>query len=164
MQDHLRHCIVAVALLCAPAANAATQICPWLNAATAAGILEGSVTVSVSYSDQHKTDGVCEFTHKADHAVRTLRIEVDSMTDRTQEFPRYFARCGEDAKPVKAIGNEAAACSSTGTKNQIAEQVVSRVRDRAFVVGVSSTGSALKRDVIRDKAQKVAQQVAGILF
>jgi hypothetical protein len=144
--------------------RAVTQPCAWLNAATAAGVLEGPVTVRVTYINQEHTDAACEYTHQADKTVDTLRIEVDTMKDLHHDFPRYIARCGQNAKPLRAIGNEAVVCSVPGTNRQIAEEVVSRVRDRAFIVDVVSNGSAAERDTILDKAQKVAQQVAGSLF
>jgi hypothetical protein len=156
--------ILFLALLSVPLAHAAVQPCPWLNAATAAGVLEGPVTVSVTYLDQENADAACEFTRKEDHIVRTLRIEVDTMKDLTRDFPHYLAKCGQDAKHLKAIGNEAVVCSKPGQNKQVAEQVVSRVRDRAFVVDVFSNGPAAERDSIREKARKTAEQVAGFLF
>jgi hypothetical protein len=161
---HPKPWILLLVLLAVPAARAATQPCPWLNAATAAGVLDGPVTVSVTYSDQDNTDASCEFTNKADHTVRTLRIEVETMKDLAHDFPRYLAKCGPGAKSLKAIGNEAVVCSLPGRNSQVAEQVVSRVRDRAFVVDVLSNGSGSERDAIRDKARKIAEQVAGFLF
>lgn len=162
-QHHRKLWILFAALLVMPAAHAATQPCPWLNAATAAGVLEGPVMVSVTYFDQDNSDASCEFTHKADHMVRTLRIEVDTMKD-SRDFPRYLAKCGKDAKSLGAIGNEAVVCSVPGKNMQVAEQIVSRVRERAFVVDVSSNGSPADRDAMRDKARKIAEQVAGFLF
>jgi acetolactate synthase regulatory subunit len=146
--------------------HAATQLpCPWLNAATAAGVLEGPVVVSVTFLHQDNDDAACEFTHKADHTVRTLRIQVSSMKDVPHDFPQYLAKCGQDSKPVQAIGNEAIVCSiSAKSKKEVDEQVVSRVRDRAFIVNVLSNGSASEHDAMRDKAQRVAEQVAGFLF
>jgi len=151
-------------LLAVPAAGAATQPCPWLNAATAAGVLEGPVTVSVTYFDQENTDAACEFTAKGDHTVRKLRIEVQTMKDFAHDFPRYLAKCGQDAKPLRAIGNEAILCTMSRKTNQVAEQVVSRVRERAFIVDVLSNDPAAKPDAIRDKTRKIAEQVAGFLF
>jgi hypothetical protein len=162
--NHRKLWVLFLVLMGVTAANAASQPCPWLNAATAAGILEGPVTVSVTYFDQDNIDAACEFTHKADHTVRTLRIEVDTMKDLTHDFPQYLAKCGPDAKSLRAIGNEAVVCSVPGKSKQVAEQVVSRVRDRAFVVDVLSNGSASERDLMRDKARKIAEQVAGFLF
>jgi hypothetical protein len=54
---------------------------------------------------------------------------------------------------MKAIGNEAVACSDGG-----AEQVVGRVREHAFLVRLSGTPGA------RVKVRGIAEQVAGILF
>jgi hypothetical protein len=156
--------ILFLALLGMPAARAAAQPCPWLNAATAAGLLQGPVTVSVTYLDQENSDATCEFTHKADQTIRTLRIEVETMKNLSRDFPGYLAKCGRDAKSLRAIGNEAVVCSVPGRNKQITEQVVSRVRDRAFIVDVLSNGSDAERDAIRDKAQKIAEQVAGFLF
>jgi hypothetical protein len=163
-QYHLKFWILFLMLLTVSVARAATQPCPWLNAATAAGVLQGPVMVSVTYFDQDNTDAACEFIHKADHTVHTLRIEVETMKDLAHDFPRYLAKCGPSAKPLRAIGNEAVVCSVPGKNQQVAEQVVSRVRDRAFIVDVLSNGSASERDAARDKAQKIAEQVAGFLF
>lgn len=160
-----RNCLISfLMLLAVPAARAATQPCPWLNAATAAGVLEGPVMVSVTYLDQDNTDASCEFTEKADHNVRRLKIDVETMKDLPHDFPKYLAKCGKDAKSVRAIGNEAVACSVPGKNALIAEQIVSRVRDRAFVVDVLSNEPASQRDAIREKARKIAEQVAGFLF
>jgi hypothetical protein len=162
--NHPKLSILLLALLTVPGAHAAIQPCPWLNAATAAGVLEGPVTVSVTYFDQDNTDAACEFTHKADHTVRTLRIEVDTMKDQARDFPRYLAKCGQAGKSIRAIGNEAVVCSVPGKNSQVVEQIVSRVRDRAFIVDVLSNGSTAERDANRDKARKIAEQVAGFLF
>lgn len=157
--------LLFLVLLSMPAARASTtQQCPWLNSATAAGVLEGPVTVSVSYLDPDNRDAACEFTYRADHTVRTLRIEVNTMKDLSHDFAEYIAKCGQDAKALPAIGNEAIACRIPGYDRQVAEQVVSRVRERAFIVGVLSNGAATERDAMRDKARKVAEQVAGFLF
>jgi hypothetical protein len=163
-QSHPKLWILILLLFSMSVSCAAAQPCPWLNAATAAGVLEGPVTVSVTYVDQDNVDATCEFTYKADHTVRTLRIEVDTMKDLAHDFPRYLAKCGQGASALKAIGNEAVECSMPDKSKQVAEQVVSRVRDRAFIVDVLSTGPATQRDAMRDKARQIAEQVAGFLF
>lgn len=153
-----------VVLSVSAAHGATTQTCPWLNAATAAGVLEGPVVVSVSYLDPDNKDAACEFTYRVDHTVRTLRIEVNTMKDLSRDFPQYIAKCGQDAKALLAIGNEAIVCRIPGYDKQVAEQVVSGVRERAFIVGVLSNGPVAERDAMRDKARKIAEQVAGFLF
>ncbi len=169
LRNCMGHCIARIAILffglaALPSASAGTQPCPWLNAATAAGVLEGPVTASVTYFDETNSDASCEFTHKDGHTIRTLRIEVDTMRDLSHDFGRFLAKCGQDSKSLRAIGNEAIACNVAGKNNQVAEQVVSRVRDRAFIVDVLSNGSDWRRDAVGDKARKIAEQVAGFLF
>lgn len=163
-RNHSKLWILCLILLAVPAALAVAQPCPWLNAATAAGVLEGPVSVSVTYFDQENTDAACEFTTKGNRSVRTLRIEVQTMKDLTHDFPRYLAKCGQDAKPLRAIGNEAILCTMPRKANQVAEQVVSRVRERAFIVAVLSSDPTAKPDAVRDKTRKIAEQVAGFLF
>ena len=48
------------------------------------------------------------------------------------------AQCGSGAEQLKAIGNEAQACAYQGKPGWIAEQVVGRVRDQAFLVRIST--------------------------
>jgi hypothetical protein len=85
------------------------------------------------------------------------------MKDPTREFASYSAKCGRNATPLRAIGNEALLCS-LHTKNQFSEQVVSRVRERAFLVRVSSNAADPQRTELLDESQKIAEQVAGFLF
>jgi hypothetical protein len=150
--------------LSVPATCAANGTCPWLNAATASGVLEGPVTATVTDSDRNKDDATCEFVRREGSVVVGLRIEVETMKDPTRDFASFTAQCGSDAAPIRAIGNEATVCSRHGKKGQLSEQVVSRVRDRAFVVRVSSNASGPAPSTLRAAAQRVAEQVAGFLF
>jgi hypothetical protein len=146
-----------------PAICEASENCPWLNAATAAGTLNGSVTFTVTRFGEEKQDATCEFVHQEGAVLSRLQIEVDTMKDPSREFALYSAKCGRDSTPLRAIGNEALVCSLR-TKNELSEQVVSRVRERAFMVKVSSNVAASERVELREKAQKIAEQVAGFLF
>lgn len=156
------------------AATEAKETCPWLNEETAAGFLDGSVTSTVTfaikdktdanYSNTEKNDATCEFVRHQGSLVMSLRIEVETITGSSDSFASYLARCGPHAAPLKAIGNEAVACGFDGKKNQVSEQVVSRVRGRAFMVRITSNSSSLDRGVLRDKTRSVAEQVAGFLF
>jgi hypothetical protein len=144
-----------------------SERCPWLNTATAAGTLNGPVTFTVTHSGEYKQDATCEFVHQEGDVVTRLRIEVQTMKDPKSEFASYSAKCGQDATPLRAIGNEAKVCN-LHQQNEFLEQVVSRVRERAFMVSVTSNATALGsselRDDLREKAQKIAEQVAGFLF
>ena len=139
--------------------------CPWINEATAGGILGGGVTVTANVSDQG--DGVCEFTRPQEAVVHQLRISVSVMTDIARQFLTYLAQCPPNSTPLRAIGNEAVTCSVLGKAGGYAEQVIGRVRDQAFIVTVSSSvrnDPSMTQEMCREKANLVAEQVAGILF
>jgi len=140
-------------------AHAAEPACPWLNAATAAGVLEGPVQTAVTKNGE---DATCEFSRR--DSGGKLRIEVVSVGASRDELAAYKAQCIAPVVPLKAIGNEALACSVDTRNGEAAEQVVGRVRKQAFLVRVSSTASGFQRQALREKAEKVAEQVAGNLF
>ena len=147
-----------------PPAPAQTK-CPWINEATARGILGGPVTLTVTVND--KGAGVCDYSRQQVAAVRHLRISVDNMTDIPKQFPAYLAQCPPKSPPLRAIGNAAVFCTIQDHTEQYAEKVVSRVRDQAFVVSVSSTvpnDPTMTPEMRREKANLIAEQVAGILF
>jgi hypothetical protein len=137
---------IAAALLGLPAMAAAEGACPWLNAATAGGILGGEVQVTV-------TPAACEFVREH----RTLRIEVTPVS-------APHANCGSDAEPLKAIGNEAVACSYRGKPAWTFEQIVGRVRDQVFLVRLGSDDRSVAAKTLGEKARAVAEAVAGILY
>lgn len=139
--------------------------CPWINEATAGGILGGAVTVTVNVSD--KGGGDCEFSRRVGQMVQHLRVSVHVMTDIAMQFPSYLAQCPPKSAPVPAIGNEAVMCRMRAKGGQYEERVVGRVRDQAFIVGVSSNFSddrSMAQQTSRKKANLVAEAVAGILF
>jgi hypothetical protein len=140
-----------------------TEVCPWMNAATAGGFLEGTVTSDVT-RPANKFDATCEFVRHDGKVVVRLWIEVTTMKDTVAEYPSYISKCGTGATPLRAIGNEALVCSLKEKKKQVAEQIVSRVRERAFIVRVSSNARPLEQTVLREKAREISEQVAGSLF
>jgi hypothetical protein len=144
-------------------ASRAQERCPWLNAATAAGALDAGVTMTVTHPTGKPTDAVCEFTHKQGSDSRQVRVQVEVMADPAAGFSSYLTRCGADATPLKAIGNEAVVCS-VPVKNAQAEQVVGRVRDQAFIVLLRSNDKSVAISTLRDRVGRIAEIVAGNLF
>ena len=140
-------------MLFAVSLPATCESCPWLNAATAAGVLGGPVNATVSRTNKNADDANCDFIRQEGPLVHNLRIEVGTMI-----------QCPRNATPLRAIGNEAVACSYDGKNGQLAEQVVGRVRDRAFLIRTSTNDRSVQPSVLREKARKVAEQVAGTLF
>ena len=86
------------------------------------------------------------------------------MSNVAAAFPGFRGRCGTDSLPVRAIGNEAVVCGMTATaRGGVAQQVVSRVRERAFVVSISA-GAGTDQATLRETTLRVAEMVAGFLF
>lgn len=141
-----------VLLLLAPAFVPTDNLCPWMNAATAGGVLGGPVTMTVE-------GGTCTFARPASE----LKIEVAVMADTKKEFGAYLARCVGRGIPIAAIGNEAVACPGEAT-GSVVEQAIGRVRNQAFVIRLAARDRGFPREILREKARKVAEQVAGILF
>ncbi len=141
----------------------AASSCPFLNPATAAGVLGGTVVAAVTRPAKNNDDAHCDFTRENRTGKQVLTIEVMTMTHPQKEFAMFLARCSSSPAALRAIGNEAVACSF-GREPTIAEQVIGRVRDRAFVVEVSTTVKTAGRPELREQARDVAEQVAGNLF
>jgi hypothetical protein len=145
-------------------AGALGETCPWLNAATAAGVLGGAVTDMTVKRAKTADDASCTFIRRQGSLVMELRIEVETMTAPAKEFTAYAARCRTATVPLQAIGNEAVACSDDNAPTGRAEQVVGRVRDRAFLVRIGTSDRSARSEPLGDKARDVAEQVAGVLF
>jgi hypothetical protein len=108
-------------------------------------------------------DATCAFVRHEGSLTVDLHIVVQTMPSPAKDFATYTARCHTAAEPLKAIGNEALACSDD-VSDEKAEQVVGRVRDRAFLIRIGTSDKSAQQSVLRDKARKIAEQVAGILF
>jgi hypothetical protein len=138
--------------------------CPWINEATARGILGGDVSMTVKLAE--RGGGGCEFSRSAGKANLQLSISIYIMTDVPAQFSKYLEQCPSKSAPLRAIGNEAVICSLSKGDKYI-ERVVSRVRDQAFVVSVGSSAAddpSMTQEMRRKKANLIAEQVAGILF
>lgn len=149
-----------IALACLPLVGQAAEPCPWLNAATAGGVLGGPITRATTTRAAAGDDRSCEFIRQDGSLLFELRIEVETISPAAKDFESYAARCHSAAVPLKAIGNEALACSD----GPLAEQVLGRVRDRVFLIRIGTNDRSIQPTTLRDKARKLAEQVAGILF
>jgi len=153
--------VVMIAAVC----NAEEDHCAWLNDATASGVLNGPVTVALETAPDDQT--ICTFTYlKTAKDYSALRIMVQPLKDVTKAVASHESLCTSPPTAVKAIGNEAVSCSGD-VGNSRGEQVIGRVRDRLFVVAVSSTMAQdplMTRPSLKDKARMIAEQVSGALF
>lgn len=139
--------------------------CPWMNSATAAGILGVRVHATVMHPSKNPDDANCNFTSQQP-GVTTLHIAVITMSTQGEEFVAYKRQCGPNPVPLKAIGNEAIECN-LDTDAGRSVQVVGRVRNRLFVVNIGGSvlnGTGTGHGEQFDKARDVAEQVSESLY
>jgi hypothetical protein len=139
--------------------------CAWLNDATASGVLNGPVTLNLETAAEDQN--ICVFTYlKAANDYSTLRIMVQPLKDTSKAVVLHESLCTSVPGSLKAIGNEAVSCAADVGYSR-GEQVIGRVRDRLFIVTVSSTNAkdpSATRQMLQEKARAVGEQVAGALF
>jgi hypothetical protein len=139
--------------------------CAWLNDATASGILNGPVSLDLETAPDDQT--ICVFTNlRTAKDYSTLRLMVQPLKDLTNAVTPHESQCTSPPAAMKAIGNEAVSCSADVGYSR-GEQVIGRVRDRLFIVTVSSTMAQdplMTRQMLKEKARMIAEQLAGALF
>jgi len=158
--------VLGAICLMLPAASSAENNCPWLNEATAGGLLGGDAT-GVKTDPGSGQPTVCTFTQQSAGVTRTLRITVEIAPEPHQRMSAVAQVCGADAAPIKAIGNEALVCNADDRKGGMGERVVGRVREQVFTITLASTLKAdpiLNRDALKTRIYTAAEQVAGNLF
>jgi hypothetical protein len=137
--------------------------CPWLNVATASGVLNGPARLEVT--DSPASGNVCVFRYQDGAVLSSLQIVVREIRDTSKDRRPYESQCTSAMVPLRAIGNEAVLCA-VDARNSHGEQVIGRVRDRLFIVGIR-TGPrtpSMERESLQEKAESVSEQVAGSLF
>lgn len=161
--------LLALGALCltVPTVSYAANNCPWLNEATAGGLLGGDAVGVKTDAAAAGQPTVCTFTQQDTGVTRTLRITVEIAPEPHQRMSAVAQVCGADASPIKAIGNEALVCTADDRKGAMGERVVGRVRDQVFTITIASTLKAdpiLNRDALKARIYTAAEQVAGNLF
>jgi len=146
-----------------PAACHADIRCPWLNAATAGGLLGGTVQMDVTPLTP-QGDTTCEFRSAQNSSVNLLRIVVHTMDTPSKDFASYLSQCDGAKVPLKAIGNEAIQCVLRGSSSAGEEQVIGRVRERAFILTVHRRMPNIPKDGLSEETRNIAEQIAGSLF
>lgn len=162
----VRIALLSFLLLALSTVCEAKNDCPWINEATAGGLLGGDAVGDFKAPSQGQP-AVCTFIAKDDSATRTLTISVLTTPDFSAELQSAMRACGTDSTAIQAIGNQASVCTQDNRKGGLGELVVGRVRDQVFTILL---GSSLKGDLIltrrelRSRIYTAAEQVAGNLF
>jgi hypothetical protein len=164
VQTIQRYMIVgAIAVL--PLSCHAQNICPWLNTATASGVLGSPATMTVdTVDDRTKT---CLFRSRNAASADLLRLSVTTIADLQnvdQELASQESHCASPV-PLKAVGNGAVLCTTATARIQTA-QVIGRVRNNIFTIEIRlhANKSQATRKLLNEKIEEVANQVAGALF
>ena len=160
----LRMMLAMLAVL--PCVARAENNCPWLNEATASGLLGGDA-VNVYQAAAADKPAQCLFTHQEAGMTRRLEITVAVVADPHAKFTAAAQVCGQSAVPMKAIGNEALTCSADDRKGTWGERVVGRVRDQVFQITLTTMvkdDPILTRGALKMRLATAAEQVAGNLF
>lgn len=157
--------VVSLCLFGLPTTAHAANDCPWLNEATASGLLGGDATGA--FTTANGEPSVCTFTNHIPGATRILQVTVEIAAEPHALVTTDAHACGSDVAPIGAIGNEAMMCSISEHKGELGERVVGRVRDQVFTIVLSSTlkdDPILTRDTLKVRGYTAAEQVAGNLF
>ena len=158
--------VLGIILLPDPAATLAANNCPWMNEATASGLLGGDAVGAYSPSGSNKP-AACTFTQNAADVTRILKITVEAAPDDPHaRLMKSESACGPDPSPLKAIGNEAVACVEERPEIRSA-RAVGRVRDQVFEILITTTRTddpLLTHDALRIRINAAAEQVSGNLF
>lgn len=162
----LRLALLFIGMLSLSANCHAKNNCPWINEATASGLLGGDAVNEFTEASAGQP-AVCTITQAGAGFTRTLRITVEMAPDTHDHWQAALQLCGKNAAPLQAIGNEASMCLLDNHGAGLAELVVGRVRDQLFTITMSTT---LKDDLIltkmslKEKIYTASEQVAGNLF
>lgn len=157
--------LILLGALLAPGAAAAAS-CPWLNEATASGLL-GADATGVYAPAAAGQPAVCTFTEVNSRSPRTLQIRVETAPDAHARLMALNSSCADAASPLAAIGNEAVTCSAAEHRDKPAERAIGRVRDQVFTITLTSSGKqddVLTRDELQMRIGTAAEQVAGNLY
>lgn len=152
-------------LLLAPATVCAAENCPWLNAATASGLI-GATATSTYVAASAGQPAVCTFTEVDSRTPSTLEIRVETTPQAHERLTTLTSSCN-GSSPLPAIGNEAVTCTADEGKAKPAERVIGRVRDQVFTITITLNGKTLSptdRDDLKMRIATAAEQVSGNLF
>jgi hypothetical protein len=161
----LQSAALGAALLALPASAHAANNCPWINEATASGLLGGDATGTATGAGTGQP-GVCIFVSQHEGATHTLRIVVELSPDPHARLGELAHLCGSGAAIMPAIGNEALVCEDD-SKGALGERVLGRVRDQVFNLTIASTQKhdpLLDRSALKARIAIAAEQVSGNLF
>jgi hypothetical protein len=162
----LRRLLLAGGLAAMASPGWAANTCPWMNEATASGLLGAEATGTFSGAVA-SVPASCMFTEISPRGIRALAISVEIDTDGSSRVRALLRDCHDAPETLRAIGNEALSCMVMRPHRVHAAFVAGRVRDHVFSISISTTvknDPVLTPAMLKTKVEIAADQVAGNLF
>lgn len=166
----LKPIVRCVALLLVTLAGSSTaraaNNCPWLNEATAAGILDGEATGQYIPAAEGKPAS-CTFTQTASGQTHQLLVAIEVAAKPHDRMMALAGSCTSPSEPLASIGNEAVLCAVVSRGKPRGELVIGRVRDQVFTIAITTTAkqdSMFEPHEIAMRAQTAAEEISGNLF
>ncbi|MFC5861545.1 hypothetical protein ACFPT7_04525 [Acidicapsa dinghuensis] len=145
----------------------AANTCPWMNEASASGLLGGNAKGAYIATSQSPTAS-CTFTQQAADGTRTLRIVVTRFEDDPHAgFTKRKMACQSEPTPLKAIGNETVVCALNDDSSSEGIRAIGRVRDQVFEIMIITSladDPILTESALKSQIKAAAEQVSGNLF
>ena len=135
----------------APKAASAAPECPWLTRGTAAVLLDGEVTLTVTTNGA--LQGSCVF-HRQQQTAETLVLTVSG---------RPSPSCHRGGVPLQGIANWASECMIRQLQARRVESIVGQARDRYFEITLTFE-AAQGWEARSAELRNIAEQVAGSLY
>lgn len=149
-------------LLSAGGVTRATAQCPWINTATAGGLL--GVRGDLHAIASMVTGNSCSFEADGSRGMERLLIHVSVLQQSSQLVRLYEKGCSSAPVWLSGIGNEAFACG-VRSHAQYTERVAGRVRDQIFEIEfVRRVAGVNAEKKLQALAASAAGQVAGNLY
>ncbi|HEX3661476.1 MAG TPA: hypothetical protein VHU89_08585 [Acidobacteriaceae bacterium] len=128
--------------------------CPWLTQGTAADLLGGEVTATVTESNS--AEGTCRFVRDG--------AEMNFIEIQVSAAPLHA--CPVGSTPLTGVGNEAERCRVAQVRGITEEMAGGNVRSLHFTVVISGRGSRRsgKPSDADDNLARLADEVAGNLY
>jgi hypothetical protein len=162
----LKYVLLGLWLIGSHAMAGAENNCPWMNEATASGLLGGDATGSYTKIAAGEP-AACSFAQKSTDGQRMLQVTVEVATDPHARMRAATRACGPDAAPLTSIGNEALECIVNDNRGGHSAWAIGRVRDQVFTIRLKTTlkgDPVLSRDALQARIYTAAEQVSGNLF
>lgn len=153
---------ILLLLLSAGGVTSAAAQCPWINKATAGGLL--GVHGDLHAIASTVTTNSCSFEADGSRGMERLLIHVSASQQSSQLVRLYEKDCTSAPVWLSGIGNEAFACG-VRSRAPHAERVAGQVRDRAFEIELVRRVAGVNAEKkLQALAASAAGQVVGNLY